>query len=88
MSVTPGMGSSFLVEAFVAVVTGGTSVLLGTTLAGGALGSINALFSNIYGTFIGQIALLFVAVLILRFLPDGLSGVVENVRERTEREST
>jgi branched-chain amino acid transport system permease protein len=87
MSIVPGMGSSFLVEAFVAVVTGGASVLLGTTLAGGVLGSINALFSNLYGTFIGQIALLFVAVLILRFLPDGLSGVVEDVRERMERES-
>ena len=88
MSIVPGMGSSFLVEAFVAVVTGGASVLLGTTLAGGGLGLVNALFSNVYGTFIGQIALLFVAVLILRFLPDGLSGAVEGVRERMERENT
>jgi urea ABC transporter, permease protein UrtB len=88
MSIVPGMGSSFLVEAFVAVVTGGASVLLGTTLAGGGLGLVNALFSNVYGTFIGQIALLFVAVLILRFLPNGLSGAVEGVRERMERENT
>jgi len=87
MAIVPGMGSSFLVEAFVAVVTGGSSVLLGTTLAGGTLGSINALFSNLYGTFMGKIALLFVAVLILRFLPGGLSGVVTDLRERLERES-
>jgi len=87
MAIVPGMGSSFLVEAFVAVVTGGSSVLLGTTLAGGTLGSINALFSNLYGTFMGKIALLFVAVLILRFLPGGLSGVVTDLRERMERES-
>jgi branched-chain amino acid transport system permease protein len=86
MAIVPGMGSSFLVEAFVAVVTGGSSVLLGTTLAGGTLGSVNALFSNLYGTFMGKIALLFVAVLILRFLPSGLSGLVADLRERMERE--
>ncbi|WP_436911030.1 urea ABC transporter, permease protein UrtB [Halosimplex marinum] len=88
MSIVPGMGSSFLVEAFVAVVTGGTSVLLGTTLAGGVLGSVDALLSNLYGTFVGQIGLLIVAVLILRFLPTGLSGVVENARERMERDAS
>jgi branched-chain amino acid transport system permease protein len=87
MSVVPGMGSSFLVEAFVAVVTGGGSVLIGTTLAGGVLGAVNALFTNLYGTFIGQVALLLVTILLLRFLPAGLSGVVEDFRERRERES-
>jgi len=87
MSIVPGMGSTFLVESFVAVVTGGTSVLLGTTLSGGVLGSADALFSNLYGTFVGQIALLLVAIFVLRFLPQGLSGLVEDVRERMERES-
>jgi len=87
LAVVPGMGSSFLVEAFVAVVTGGTSVLLGTTLAAGVLGTANAFFTNLYGTFIGQVAMLIVAILILRFLPTGLSGVVETVRGQMERES-
>lgn len=87
LAIVPGMGSSFLVEAFVAVVSGGTSVLLGTTLAASVLGSANAFFTNIYGAFIGQVAMLLVAILILRFLPAGLSGVVENIREQMERES-
>jgi branched-chain amino acid transport system permease protein len=87
LAIVPGMGSSFLVEAFVAVVSGGTSVLLGTTLAASVLGSANAFFTNIYGAFIGQVAMLLVAILILRFLPTGLSGVVENIREQMERES-
>jgi branched-chain amino acid transport system permease protein len=85
MAIVPGMGSTFLVEAFVAVVTGGTSVLIGTTLAAGVLGSVDALFTNLFGTFIGQVALLIVAILILRFLPSGLSGVVDDVRQRMER---
>lgn len=87
LSITPGMGSTFLVEAFVAVVTGGGSVLLGTVLAAGVLGSFDALFTNLYGTFIGQVAMLVVAIFILRFLPTGLSGVVEDLRERMEREN-
>jgi branched-chain amino acid transport system permease protein len=87
MSIVPGMGSLFLVESFVAVVTGGASVLIGTTLAGGVLGSVDALFTNLYGTFIGQVALLLVAIVILRFLPAGLSGVVDDLRERMERDA-
>jgi branched-chain amino acid transport system permease protein len=86
MSIVPGMGSLFLVESFVAVVTGGASVLVGTTLAGGLLGSVDALFTNLYGTFIGQVALLLVAIVILRFLPAGLSGVVDDLRDRMERD--
>lgn len=87
LAIVPGMGSTFLVEAFVAVVSGGTSVLLGTTLAAGVLGSGSAFFTNLYGAFIGQVAMLIVAIFILRFLPAGLSGVVNNVREQMERES-
>jgi branched-chain amino acid transport system permease protein len=85
MTMVPTMGSSFLVEAFVAVVTGGPAVLLGTTLAGGLLGSINALFTNLYGTFYGQIAMLVTAILILRYLPGGLAGLVETMREKRAR---
>ncbi|WP_435101442.1 urea ABC transporter, permease protein UrtB [Halarchaeum sp. P4] len=86
LSVVPGMGSSFLVEAFVAVVIGGPSVLLGTTLSGGLLGAINALFTNLYGTFIGQIAMLVTAVLAIRVLSGGLTGLVDDLRNRMEGE--
>ncbi|MDS0260696.1 urea ABC transporter, permease protein UrtB [Haloarcula sp. S1CR25-12] len=84
ITMVPGLGSSFLVEAFVAVVVGGPSVVLGTTLAGGLLGSINAVFSNIYGTFFGRIALLVTAIVMIRFLPEGITGFVERVRKRRQ----
>ncbi len=84
LTVVPGMGSSFLVEAFVAVVVGGPSVLLGTTLSGGVLGAISAFFTNLYSLFFGRIALLVAAILIIRFLSDGLTGVVEGLRDRME----
>ncbi|GAD53460.1 urea ABC transporter, permease protein urtB [Halarchaeum acidiphilum MH1-52-1] len=86
LTVVPGMGSSFLVEAFVAVVIGGPSVLLGTTLSGGLLGVIDALFTNLYGTFFGQIAMLLTAIVVIRLLSNGLTGLVEDVRNRMEGE--
>jgi branched-chain amino acid transport system permease protein len=86
LSIGPGLGTSFLVEAFVAVVVGGTNVILGTLIGGGVLGVINAVFSNLYGTFFGRIALLLFAIVVLRFLPRGVTGLVETIRERREQE--
>lgn len=82
MTVVPGMGSTFLVEAFVMVVVGGSSVLVGTTAAGALLGVINAVFSNLFGTFAGQMALLITTILVIRVLPQGITGLIDQVRGR------
>jgi branched-chain amino acid transport system permease protein len=87
LSMQPTLGDLFLVEAFVAVVVGGPSVVLGTSLSGLLLGPINALFSDQFGTFAGRIALLVVAMLALRFLPGGITGLVDDLRDRMEGES-
>jgi branched-chain amino acid transport system permease protein len=77
------MGSGFLVEAFVGVVVGGPSVLVGTSLAGGVLGAVEAGITNALGsTFFGQIALLLTAIVTIRLLPEGLTGLVESIRDR------
>ncbi|SDF55069.1 ABC transporter permease subunit [Halorientalis regularis] len=81
-TIVPGMGGGFLVEAFVAVVVGGASVVVGTLLAGGLLGFVYALFANVWGTFAGRIMLLVVAILVIRFVPQGLSSLVERIRDR------
>lgn len=82
MTLAPGMGSTFLVEAFVTVVVGGTSVLVGTVGAGFILGGVNAVFSNLFGTFAGRMALLGMTILAIRLLPSGVSGLVSQIRER------
>jgi branched-chain amino acid transport system permease protein len=87
LTMVPGLGGSFLVEAFVAVVVGGPSVVIGTTLAGGLLGAINAFFSNLFGTFFGRIALLVTAIVMIRFLPDGITGFVDRLRQRRQEVS-
>jgi len=84
MTVVPGMGSAFLVESFVAVVVGGPSVLLGTPAASAVLGFVNAQFTYLYGTFAGAIAMLVTALLVIRFLTDGLTGLAGELRERLE----
>jgi branched-chain amino acid transport system permease protein len=80
MTLVPGMGSTFLVEAFVTVVVGGASVLVGTTGAGLVLGGINAVFSNLFGTFAGRIALLVTTILVIRALPQGITGLLDKLR--------
>jgi branched-chain amino acid transport system permease protein len=88
LSMGPGYGSAFLIESFVAVVAGGSSVVLGTTAAGGLLGAVNAVVTNLTeAPFFGRIALLVTAMLILRFLPGGVSGYVEDLRERSREGS-
>ena len=85
LTIVPGMGSTFLVEAFVLVVVGGTAVIVGTLLAGGFLGGIYALFTNLYGTFIGRIALLVTTIVVIRLLPRGMTGLVDSLRDRYYR---
>ncbi|MFB6157260.1 MAG: urea ABC transporter, permease protein UrtB [Haloferacaceae archaeon] len=84
VTMVPSMGQAFLVESFVAVVVGGPSVLVGTTMAGGLLGSVDAVVSNLYGNFLGQMALLAVAIVAIRVLPEGLTGLAESLRDELE----
>jgi len=81
-AITPDRGSTFLVESFVAVVVGGSSVVVGTLSASTLLGFVNAVFSWQLGTFIGLMAMLLVAIVLLRLLPDGITGYIEDWRER------
>jgi urea ABC transporter permease protein UrtB len=74
MSLIPTMGSSFIVESFVTVVVGGSSVLLGTAPAAVALAIARTGLNAWYGQIMGQIGLLVAVILIIRVLPDGFSG--------------
>ncbi len=74
MSLIPTMGASFIVESFVTVVVGGSSVLLGTAPAAVALAVVRTGLNAWYGQIIGQIGLLVAVILIIRVLPDGFSG--------------
>ncbi len=81
MTLVPTMGSQFLTEAFVTVVTGGGDVFLGTAPAGVILGFIRAAMTTWEGQLAGQIGLLVAVIVVIRVLPRGVSGLI--LRERT-----
>jgi len=68
------MGQAYVARAFMTVVVGGTDVVLGTAMAAGLLGAVDSLVSNLFEPFIGSVALLLTAIVIVRVLPTGLTG--------------
>lgn len=84
MSITPDIGNNFMMESFVTVIVGGTNPLVGTVLAGGALGIVRSTLEMFYGTFVGRIGLLIVAIIFIRLVPKGFSGLAENIRKKME----
>lgn len=74
MTIVPTMGSSFMVEAFVTVVTGGADIFLGTAPAAAILAVIKVVLTAWWGQLAGQIGLLVAVILVIRILPRGLSG--------------
>lgn len=76
MTTVPTLGSAFIVQAFITVVVGGANIILGTFLSAGILGWISALLSLYFGTFVGLMGLLVATIVIIRLLPQGISGVI------------
>ncbi len=72
--VVPSFGQAFIAQAFMTVIVGGPDVITGTSAAAGLLGGSYSLVSYFTTPFIGQAALLLIAIVLLRLLPQGLSG--------------
>ncbi|MCF3935475.1 branched-chain amino acid ABC transporter permease [Acuticoccus sp. M5D2P5] len=76
MTLVPTMGATFIVESFVTVVVGGADIFLGAAPAAAILGVIRAGLTAWQGQFFGQIGLLVAVILVIRVLPNGLSGLI------------
>ncbi len=74
MTLIPTMGATFVVESFVTVVVGGSNVLLGTAPAGVLLAAVRTALNAWAGQIIGQIGMLIAVIIIIRVLPEGISG--------------
>jgi urea ABC transporter permease protein UrtB len=72
--VVPTMGQAYIARAFMTVIVGGAGVLTGTSMAAGLLGSVEYIVSYLSNPFLGQGALLVLAIVLLRIMPTGLSG--------------
>ncbi len=74
VGVIPTMGQLYVARSFMAVIVGGPAFLAGTVASSGVLGTVENLMSRSYTPVIGQAMLLVAAIVVLRFLPQGLTG--------------
>jgi branched-subunit amino acid ABC-type transport system permease component len=72
--VTPIIGITYIAKAFIVVVAGGVTVLAGTAAASGLFGTISQLVTFATTPIIGEVALLVAAIVLLRLLPQGITG--------------
>jgi branched-chain amino acid transport system permease protein len=70
----PTMGVAYVAKAFITVIGGGQAILTGTASASGVFGVINQVVTFFSSSVLGEVALLIGAVLLLRALPQGITG--------------
>ena len=74
VSVSPVIGFTYIARAFITVIGGGSIALSGTISASGLFGSISQIVALLTTPVIGEVALLIAAVILLRLLPEGITG--------------
>ena len=74
VGVVPTMGAAYIARAFITVITGGASILAGTLSASTLLGTVSTLGTFLSTPVLGEVAMLLVAVALLRLLPRGITG--------------
>ncbi len=72
--VVPTMGTVYIAKAFITVITGGAAMLAGTLSASGLLGTVATLGTFATTPVLGEVAMLAVAIVLLRLLPEGITG--------------
>lgn len=84
--IAPLMGQQFVAPAFITVVIGGTSNVIGGALGSSTfLSMIQTPVGNFFGAYLGNIAMLFAALLVIRVLPQGMSGLFRSIADRRLR---
>jgi branched-chain amino acid transport system permease protein len=72
--IVPTIGAAYVAKAFITVIGGGSAILLGTLSASTVFGTINQIASFATTPVIGEVALLGAAIILLRLLPQGITG--------------
>jgi urea transport system permease protein len=70
----PSSGGAYIAKAFITVITGGAAVIMGTLSSAVIFGAINQIVSFASTPVIGEIAMLFLAIILLRLMPQGITG--------------
>ncbi|MFO1060812.1 MAG: branched-chain amino acid ABC transporter permease [Dongiaceae bacterium] len=72
--VLPTMGAAYIAKAFIAVIAGGDAVLTGLVASSALFGTVDQVVTYVTSPVIGEVALLVAAVVLLRLLPQGITG--------------
>ncbi|MDT3677648.1 MAG: branched-chain amino acid ABC transporter permease [Burkholderiaceae bacterium] len=70
----PSSGGAYIAKAFITVITGGAAVISGTLSSSVLFGFVNQLFSFEAGPVVGELAMLGLAIVLLRLMPQGITG--------------
>lgn len=71
----PSSGGAYIAKAFIAVITGGAGAVIAGTLSSSVIfGVINQLVSFASNPVVGELAMLALAIVLLRLMPQGISG--------------
>ncbi len=70
----PSSGGAYIAKAFITVITGGAAVIAGTLSSAVIFCVINQLVSFASTPVIGEIAMLALAIILLRLMPQGITG--------------
>ena len=71
-SASPDMGTNYVVDAFLVVVSGGVQSLFGTVASAGIIGEMSGGFAYLWNDTLARALLFFLVVVLIRFRPQGL----------------
>ena len=74
VGLVPTSGGAFIAKAFITVVAGGPSLGAGLLASSGLFGIVGQVFSFSVSPVMGDVAMLIAAVILLRLLPQGITG--------------
>ena len=72
--ITPGMGGAYVAKAFMTVVGGGAAMLSGTVSAASLFGAVNQVGAYFTTPVYGEVLVFTAAIVLIRLLPQGISG--------------
>jgi len=72
--VFPTIGVAYVAKSFITVIGGGAAILSGTVSASALFGTINQIATFLTTPVFGEVALLAAAIVLIRLLPQGITG--------------
>ncbi len=74
VGLVPTSGGAYIAKAFITVIAGGPALIAGLVSSATSFGVINQIFTSAVSPVIGEVALLVAAVVLLRLMPQGITG--------------